>query len=170
MKRGGADMDTDLSKLEDLFRPSGWLLEAQTTLGMAIERFAVSRTDYTATVLDLVVRLRFADGQTLRGVDLGRQLSKSPGYVSRVIDQAEEAGLVARRPDPTDRRAQLITLTDRGENVFDGFAPYATAVLENTIYSTLDEIEVEALIRLLRKVADSAHHLLDAGFDNHPDT
>jgi MarR family 2-MHQ and catechol resistance regulon transcriptional repressor len=162
-------MDTDLSKIEDLFRPSGWLLETQTALGMAIERFAVSETDYTATVLDLVVRLRFADGQTLRGVDLGRQLSKSPGYVSRVIDQAEEAGLVVRRPDPTDRRAQLITLTDQGENVFEGFAPHATAVLEDTIYSTLDETEVETLIRLLRKVADSARRLLDADLGNRPE-
>lgn len=163
-------MATDISKVEDLLRPSGWLLEAQTTLGMAIERFAVSETDYTATVLDLVVRLRFADGHALRGVDLGRQLSKSAGYVSRVIDQAEGAGLVVRGPDPTDRRAQLITLTDRGKDVFDGFAPSVSAVIEDTIYFALDEAEVETLVRLLRKVADSAHHLLDAGLENHPDS
>jgi MarR family 2-MHQ and catechol resistance regulon transcriptional repressor len=170
MNRSGADVNTDLSKIEYLLRPSGWLLEAQTTLGTAIERFAVSKTDYTATVLDLVVRLRLTEGQTLRGVDLGRQLSKSPGYVSRVIDLAEEAGLVVRNPDPTDRRAQLITLTDQGEDVFDGFIPHATAVLKDTIYSTLDETEVETLIELLRKVSDSAHHLLDTGFDNYPES
>jgi len=156
-------MDTDTSKIEDRFRPSGWLLEAQTTVSAAIERFAVSRTVYTGTVLDLVARLRFAEGHTLRGVELGRQLSKTPGYVSRVIDQAEHAGLVVRKSDPDDRRAQLITLTEKGSRVFDEVAPYTNAVLEHTIYASLEEEEVQTLIRLLRKVADSAHQLLETG-------
>ena len=160
-------MDTDISRIEDRFRPSGWLLEAETALSMAIERFAVSKTDYTATVLDLVVRLRFAHGQTLRGVDLARQLSKTTGYVSRVIDQAEDAGLVERNPDPDDRRAQLITLTKKGNQVFDEVAPYTNAVLERTIYDSLDDEEVKTLVRLLRKVADSAHQLLETGFDDY---
>lgn len=159
-------MVTDTSKIEDRFRPSGWLLEAQTALSAAIERFAVSRTDYTATVLDLVARLRFAEGQTLRGVELSRQLLKTPGYVSRVIDQAEHAGLVVRKPDPDDRRAQLITLTERGDRVFDDVVPYINAVLDQTIYASLGEEEVQTLIRLLRKVADSAHQLLETGFDD----
>ncbi len=159
-------MDTDISRIEDRFRPSGWLLEAETALSTAIERFAVSKTDYTATVLDLVVRLRFAEGQTLRGVDLARQLSKTTGYVSRVIDQAEDAGLVERNPDPDDRRAQLITLTKKGNRVFDEVAPYTDAVLEHTIYHALDEEEVETLVRLLRKVADAARQLLATGLDD----
>jgi DNA-binding MarR family transcriptional regulator len=162
-------MVTDTSKIEDRFRPSGWLLEAQTALSAAIERFAVSRTDYTATVLDLVARLRFAKGHTLRGVELGRQLSKTPGYVSRVIDQAEHAGLVIRKPDPDDRRAQLITLTTKGNRVFDEVAPYTNAVLEHTIYASLQEKEVQTLVRLLRKVADSANKLLETGLDHESD-
>jgi len=159
-------MDTDTSNIEDRFRPSGWLLETQTALSAAIDRFAVSRTNYTATVLDLVARLRFAEGNTLRGVELGRQLSKTPGYVSRVIDQAEHAGLVTRKPDPDDRRAQLITLTTKGNRVFDEVAPHINAVLEHTIYTSLEEGEVRTLVRLLRKVADSAHQLLETGLDN----
>jgi DNA-binding MarR family transcriptional regulator len=160
-------MVADTSKIEDRFRPSGWLLEAQTALSAAIERFAVARTDYTATVLDLVARLRFAEGHTLRGVELGRQLSKTAGYVSRVIDQAEDAGLVVRKPDPDDRRAQLITLTKKGNRAFDEVAPYTNAVLERTIYASLEEEEVETLVRLLRKVVDSTHQLLETGLDNH---
>ena len=159
-------MDSDISKVEDRFRPSGWLLDAHTAMSAAFERFAVSEAAYNATVLDLVVRLRFADGQTLRGVDLGKQLSKSAGYVSRVIDQAEDAGLVTRGPDPGDRRAQRITLTDQGKSVFEESAPYFAAVLDHTIYDSLDDAEVETLIELLRKVADSAHKLLNTGFDN----
>lgn len=159
-------MGTDTSKIEDRFRPSGWLLEAQTALSTAIERFAVSRTDYTATVLDLVARLRFAEEHTLRGVELGRQLSKTPGYVSRVIDRAEHVGLVIRKPDPDDRRAQLITLTRKGNRVFDEVAPYTNAVLEQTIYASLQEEEVQTLVRLLRKVADSANQLLETGLDH----
>jgi DNA-binding MarR family transcriptional regulator len=86
---------------------------------------------------------------------------KSPGYVSRVIDQGEGLGLVRRQPDPNDRRAQQITLTAAGDKAFEAFVPHALEVLNQTIYTALDDEEVETLIDLLRKVSASAHAVLD---------
>ena len=34
--------------------------------------------------------------------------------MGEIIDELEDLGYVERHPDPTDRRAKLITLTDRG--------------------------------------------------------
>jgi DNA-binding MarR family transcriptional regulator len=34
--------------------------------------------------------------------------------MGELVDELEELGYVERRPDPTDRRAKLIVLTDRG--------------------------------------------------------
>ncbi len=34
--------------------------------------------------------------------------------MGEIVDELEDLGYVTRRPDPTDRRAKLITLTDRG--------------------------------------------------------
>lgn len=144
-----------------LFRPSGRLLEADTTLGRAIEAMAVTSTGYNSTIIDLLMRLWSAPGRQLRGVDLGRQLLKSPGYVSRVIDQAEDEGLVRRTPDPDDRRAQQIQLTAAGEAVLEAFVPRAVDVLDRTVYRVLDQAEVETLIDILRRITDAAREVLD---------
>ncbi len=152
---------TDTVDLADTLRPSGWLLEAETALGRAIHDLAVARTEHDPTTLDLLVRLRLAPDRQLRGVDLCRQILKSPSHVSRMIDRAESAGLVHRLPDPDDRRAQRITLTDAGEEAVEAFVPHLVEVLNQTIYKTLTSEEIETLITLLARVADSAHQLLD---------
>jgi DNA-binding MarR family transcriptional regulator len=130
-------------------------------MGRAIDVLAVARTDYNPTTLDLLVRLSLAPHHELRGVDLCRQLLKSPGYVSRVIDQAESDGLVIRRADPDDRRAQRIALTEAGEAALEAFVPHVLEVLDRTVYTALDDDEIETLIDLLTRVTDSAHRLLD---------
>jgi len=155
------DNQKELHEVERLFRPSGALLEAGIALGRAIEALAVEQTGYNPTTIDLLVRLSFAPERQLRGIELCRQLLKSPGYVSRVIDRAEDEGLVLRRPDPDDRRAQRIILTEAGENALGTFIPDAVEVLEETVYAALDDDEVETLIDMLSRIAASAHLLLE---------
>lgn len=150
-----------IEEIERLFRPSGALLAAGSNLGRAIERFAVAETQHSPAILDLLVRLRFAPDGKLRGIDLVRQLHMSPGYVSRLIDQAESENLISRRTDPHDRRAQLIALTPIGEAAFDAFVPPALAVLDRTIYSALSPDEVEALIDSLERIAARSQELLN---------
>ncbi|MGI9584943.1 MAG: MarR family winged helix-turn-helix transcriptional regulator [Acidimicrobiia bacterium] len=154
-----------MANVEDVaqaFRPSGALLQAETTLAQAIELHAVASTGVNATTVDLLVRLHLSPGQRLRGVDLCRQLLKSPGYVSRLIDQAEEDGLVAREPDPTDRRAQQITLTAGGEEILDTFVPNAIDVLQETIYTALEPEEIETLIDLLVRLTKATQTFLES--------
>ena len=148
--------------IEERLRPSGLLLEAENVLGRAIDVLAVANTDYNPTTLDLLVRLSLASDQQLRGVDLGRQLLKSAGYVSRVIDNAERQGLVKRQLDPDDRRAQRISLTKAGEDALAVVVPRVLEVLDQTIYSALSETEVETLNDLLDRIATSAHQLLES--------
>jgi len=43
------------------------------------------------------------------------QLTKQT--LGSILDQLEKAGYVARTPDPTDGRARLVTITDRGQEL-----------------------------------------------------
>lgn len=45
---------------------------------------------------------------------LAAALSVSPRNVTGLVDALEAGGFVERRPHPSDRRATLVTLTDRG--------------------------------------------------------
>jgi DNA-binding MarR family transcriptional regulator len=155
---------TDTHPIEDierLFRPSGALLAAESNLGSAIECLAVARTQHSSAILDLLVRLRFAPDGQLRGVDLVKQLHMSPGYVSRLIDQAEAERLISRQTDPRDRRAQLIKLTPTGERAFDEFVPPVLEVLDETIYSVLSADEVDAFVDFLERISTRSQELLD---------
>lgn len=52
------------------------------------------------------------DGSRLSA--LARGANMTPQAMGELVDELEELGYVERRPDPTDRRAKLITLTPRG--------------------------------------------------------
>jgi DNA-binding MarR family transcriptional regulator len=45
---------------------------------------------------------------------LAEKLKADPPYVTLIVDDLEERGLVERRPHPEDRRAKLVSLTRAG--------------------------------------------------------
>ena len=49
-----------------------------------------------------------------RLTDLARGANMTPQAMGELVDELEELGYLERRPDPTDRRAKLIVLTERG--------------------------------------------------------
>lgn len=149
------------SKLNpETLRPSGALLAAHLAIANAIELKAVAQTSTDSTTVDLLMRLWLSPNQSLRGVQLGRQLHLDAGYVSRRIDRAETAGLVKRIPDPSDRRAQQITLTNNGRKVVEDFAPRLENVLNAVIFETLTPKETDVLTALLNRVTAAATALV----------
>jgi DNA-binding MarR family transcriptional regulator len=50
-----------------------------------------------------------------RQTDLGAELGTDSAGTTRIVHRLEEAGFVARRPDPADRRATLVGTTPAGE-------------------------------------------------------
>ncbi len=149
------------AQLEPTLRPTGVFMAAENAIRTAIEQIAVAQVEQDPTTVDLLMRLSLAPNQELRGVDLCRQLLKSPSHVSRIIDRAERDGLVLRRPDPSDRRAQQITLTDSGAAAVDAFLPHLVEVLDQTLYKALTDDEIDTLVGLLTRIVTSAEELLE---------
>lgn len=97
----------------------------------------------------------------LRAVDLANALDVAPRSVTTKVDQAEADGYVRRLPDPTDRRARLVELTDAGREALHeqwvGRRPGAAARLLR-----LAPGERAELLRLLQKLtADDGEAALD---------
>ena len=51
----------------------------------------------------------------MRVGDLARGLRITVGGTSKLVDRIERAGLIAREPDPDDRRASRVALTTAGK-------------------------------------------------------
>jgi DNA-binding MarR family transcriptional regulator len=56
-----------------------------------------------------------ARGGSIRVGDLARALRVTVGGTSKLVDRVERAGLIAREPDPDDRRASRVALTAAGK-------------------------------------------------------
>ena len=155
------DARTDTVSSVAALRPTGALLAAQIAVAAAIEGRAVEVTALDPTTCDLLLRLGHSASAELRGAELCRQLRLSPGYVSRRIDRAEAAGLVARRADPDDRRAQLISMTDAGREALADFEPRLVQVVGEVVHSHLTDDEVATLVDLLERVESAATALVN---------
>ncbi|MFJ9412945.1 MarR family winged helix-turn-helix transcriptional regulator [Streptomyces sp. NPDC101227] len=68
--------------------------------------------------------------------------------VTEAVDALERDGLVTRQPDPTDRRAVLVALTERGTTVIREAEGPRRAVV-NGLFSALDADDRAELLRLL---------------------
>ncbi|MEU0968918.1 MarR family transcriptional regulator [Streptomyces sp. NPDC005917] len=55
-----------------------------------------------------------ADSEPLRPGELAHRLGVEASHVTRTVQQLQRSGYVTRVPDPDDRRAQRIELTDAG--------------------------------------------------------
>jgi len=49
---------------------------------------------------------------------IGIELGLDPGYLSRIVQNFDDSGLITRRPLPTDRRQFQLTLTAKGRRAF----------------------------------------------------
>lgn len=87
----------------------------------------------------------------LSASELSRALLVSSGAMTNQVDQLEEAGLVARAADPSDRRVVLVALTPTGRRRVDA-ALLAHAADERRALSPLTAEERATLERLLRTV------------------
>ena len=92
------------------------------------------------------------DGSRL--TDLARGANITPQAMGELVDELEDLAYVERRPDPTDRRAKLIVLTDRGQAcVMAGIATIDG--IEDRITATLGERGHRQLRTLLSKLLDA---------------
>ncbi|WP_020663352.1 MarR family winged helix-turn-helix transcriptional regulator [Amycolatopsis benzoatilytica] len=82
------------------------------------EAHGVSLSDY-----EVLVVLDASPGRCLRMTELAALLGSTKSRLSHQIGKLESAGLVARRPDPDDKRGVLTALTDAGHEVLAEAAP-----------------------------------------------
>jgi DNA-binding MarR family transcriptional regulator len=84
---------------------------------VAADRYGLNRTDMRA--LDIV-----GQAGPLAPTALARLLGLTTGGVTTVLDRLERAGYIRRRPDPNDRRRQVVHATEattaRDREVFGG--------------------------------------------------
>ncbi|MGW2209626.1 MarR family winged helix-turn-helix transcriptional regulator [Streptomyces sp. NPDC001781] len=103
-----------------------------------------------------LVLVALAAGEPPSQLALAQQVSLDRTVMTYLLDDLEERGLITRRPDPRDRRARQVLMTEEGRAELErGRRRLSTA--EARLLAGLDEDDADQLRRLLTRVARTTH-------------
>jgi DNA-binding MarR family transcriptional regulator len=133
------------------------LVETSRLLRNFIDHRAKSRGTTRAQWI-VLFRLRQQEG--LSQVDLADVLELQPISLVRLLDRLVEHGLLERRHDPKDRRANRLFLTANGRQLVDDLDSLRDAIATDVIHEMPAET-VETTLQALRDIKDRIKSLSD---------
>ncbi len=105
----------------------------------------------------VLVRLDRSEG--LNQSELAEMLDLQPITLTRLLDKLCDGGLIVRRPDPTDRRAKRLFLTDAARPVLKELSGLG----EETMAAVLEGVsraDVEQMVSQLDVAKENLRHLI----------
>jgi len=139
------DPQLDASPLEVVGRLLLCAAHLQRAILAALRPFGLSFGDF-----DVINTLRRrGDEQGTNPGDLAQSSLITSGAMTSRLDRLERAGLITRAPSPTDRRAVLVRLTDRGERLAEE-ALHAVIAADEAFLEPLDERQRESVAASLK--------------------
>lgn len=144
--RGEAEdvtLDTDL----------GWAIRLVST---AFRRVATeSVADLPGGARSYLVLVALAGGEPPTQLALAKEVSLDRTVMTYLLDDLEAHGLVSRKPDPRDRRARQVLITDTGRTRLNEVRR-SLAAAEARLLTDLGDQDAEQLRALLSRVARTA--------------
>ena len=110
-----------------------------------LSKYGVTRPQY-----EILTQLFRQDGLTQS--EIAARCNKDAPTVTGMIDRMEREGLVSRSEHPTDRRAHIILLADKGKRLRDT-VPVIRKAMNDQASSDMTEEEFEMLKNLLERAA-----------------
>jgi len=133
------------------------LVESSRLLRNFIDHRAKSRG---TTRAQWIVLFRLRQNEGLSQVDLAEVLELQPISLVRLLDRLVEQGLLERRHDPKDRRANRLFLTASGKQLVDDLDSLRDAIATEVMHD-LSKEAIQTSLEALRAVKDRIKALSD---------
>ena len=140
---------------DDVLGPWRAFLNAHAQVTRAISRDLAEAGLPDLSWYDLLWAIYRHPDRRLRVNELAREVVLSPTAMSRFVDRVEAAGYVRREPDPADRRALQVAITDEGVTLLRRMWPVYQAGIERHFADHVGR-SAPRLRAMLRRMADSA--------------
>ena len=125
--------------------------------------------DFKITTPQLLCLLEIKSKQPVSATYVARQISLSPSTLVGILDRLESKGFVRRTRSESDRRAQLLTLTEEGET----FVASAPSPLQDNFCKALSKLSaleqssiclsLSRIVELMEAEEISASPILETG-------
>ena len=142
--RAGTGTHSDTDRLSELFWSVARRLRHSSREALAPWDIAPSHSRALSVLMQ---------HQSLRLSELSDHLHIAPRSTTDVVDGLQERGLIRRSPDPDDRRAMLVSLTDEGQRAGTAIRAARDADAER-FFAALSETDRHELARILRTLRE----------------
>jgi MarR family transcriptional regulator, transcriptional regulator for hemolysin len=112
---------------------------------------ALGLTSAQWRVLSSLARAELLNHEPLHQAALADEMDMEPITLSRLIDRMQAAHLVERRPDPGDRRAHRLFLTEAARPLVSQFRSVASECLSSAL-AGVSEVEIDLVTDVLTRV------------------
>lgn len=121
---------------------------AQVVLTESLDR-ELAQSDISAA--QYVILSTLAAGSADTAAQICKEISYSPGAMTRMLDRLENKGMIRRVPYVDNRRSVRLELTEEGKAKFPALRLAATTVIDR-YFGALDAPELQQLGSLLEKM------------------
>jgi MarR family transcriptional regulator for hemolysin len=137
------------------------LVESSRLLRNFIDHRAQGRG---STRAQWIVLFRLREQEGLSQVDLADVLELQPISLVRLLDRLVEHGLVERRHDPRDRRANRLFLTENGHQLVDDLDSLRESIATDVLQD-VSAPAIETSLETLRNIKDRIKSLAEPSGD-----
>lgn len=108
--------------------------------------------DIDLSTYDTLLHVYEAGPEGIRMTDLSDRLVVSKSGLTTMVDRLEERGLLRRIPDPADRRAIRVAITDEGYRLFRSAAKVHMASVEDNFSKQVTDDEAQMIIDIVDRI------------------
>ncbi|MFD1339556.1 MarR family winged helix-turn-helix transcriptional regulator [Microbacterium lemovicicum] len=138
--------EVEFALTEDL----SFLLARANALSLAAGNAALAAHGLKVRSYSVLMLAAGAQHPSQRG--LAEFLRLDPSQVVALVDDLQSRGLIVREPDPSDRRANVVTATDKGRALLAAASASAREA-EELLHADLSPQDRAQLVGLLRTIA-----------------
>ena len=112
---------------------------------------AIGNAGYKITMEQLAVLEILNSQGDMNMTELSIAVWKQNANITKIVDKLENRQLAARKPVPGDRRANLVSITNKGKQLFEEVIPIVLEVYEDVVSSITEDEEANTL-NTLKKI------------------
>lgn len=131
------------------------LLEGSRDLLRTLDRQLLEGVGLDLRYYDVLLHVAEGEGGR-RMTELADAIILSKSGLTSLVDRMEREGLLERRPDPTDRRAILVTLTAHGADRFREASQRHRTLVRQMFTSRVSDEEAAVIVEVLERVRREA--------------
>ena len=125
------------------------------TANLVLPQLEALFADNELTFSQWTVLMALRELQASTSAEIARNICHDAGSLTRILDQLERRGLIARQRSEADRRVVTLTLTPRGADLVESLMPRVVEFW-NELLGGFSHAEIKTLIRLLTRLVTAA--------------